>query len=133
MRVNPVEARIPVCQSINVVRRSSTKLIVDRNCLGSRSRDKCWSSREKIVDSVVVHRTEKMVDPANAKADFPSSALCPKKETGVPTFLTKNPTFDGRGTIIAIFDSGVDPGAPGLRVRFTFLHLQLSHRNSLLI
>ncbi|CAL8107213.1 unnamed protein product [Orchesella dallaii] len=62
-----------------------------------------------------------MIDPANAKTEFPSISLCPKKETGVPTFLTKNSTFDGRGTIIAIFDSGVDPGAPGLRVTTTGL------------
>lgn len=46
---------------------------------------------------------------------FPTWALLPKKETGVANFLNKYPTYDGTGITIAIFDSGVDPDAPGLR------------------
>ncbi|KAL2920688.1 Tripeptidyl-peptidase 2 [Bienertia sinuspersici] len=51
----------------------------------------------------------------HTEASFLAS-LMPKKEIGADKFLDAHPHCDGRGVVIAIFDSGVDPAAAGLQV-----------------
>ncbi|CAN5159311.1 hypothetical protein BH23VER1_BH23VER1_03290 [soil metagenome] len=47
---------------------------------------------------------------------FPGAGILPKEEIGAMRFLGENPEADGRGIVVAVFDTGVDPGAAGLAV-----------------
>ena len=48
----------------------------------------------------------KMSQGSESLEKFPVWALQPRAETGATSFLNKYPEYDGRGTVIAIFDSG---------------------------
>src|SRR2546425_5392392 len=45
--------------------------------------------------------------------------LMPLHSAGVDDFRARHPTYDGRGVLIAILDTGVDPGVEGLIVTST--------------
>lgn len=59
--------------------------------------------------------------PATGELDLTAlrSALIPKREVGADVFLQEHPTWDGRGVVIAVWDTGVDPAGAGLAVTTT--------------
>jgi hypothetical protein len=61
--------------------------------------------------------TQRMETPQQKQQQFPTRHVMPKEETQAAQFVSEHPEYDGRGVVVAIFDSGVDPGADGLRVR----------------
>ena len=57
-----------------------------------------------------VEPVERMAPPQVAHAH----GWMPLASTGADGFVRAHPTYDGRGALIAILDTGVDPGVPGL-------------------
>src|SRR5207245_2469388 len=55
-------------------------------------------------------------EPALPPAIAYISGLRPRRSTGGEQFRAKHPTYDGRGVLMAILDTGVDPAVPGLIV-----------------
>ncbi|KAJ3145495.1 tripeptidyl-peptidase II Tpp2 [Irineochytrium annulatum] len=56
-----------------------------------------------------------MLDYSTPPKAFPLKGVQPREETQAQGFIDKNPEYDGRGTVVAIIDTGVDPGAVGMQ------------------
>lgn len=56
-----------------------------------------------------------MRESATSSSAFPVVDLVPKKETETLEFLKQYPEYDGRNVLIGILDTGIDPGAVGIR------------------
>lgn len=52
----------------------------------------------------------------SASTPFPINGIMPKQEIEADKFIAQNAAYDGRGVVVAIFDTGVDPAAEGLQV-----------------
>ncbi|KAJ2699507.1 hypothetical protein FB645_005299 [Coemansia sp. IMI 203386] len=50
------------------------------------------------------------------RIEFPTHGLLPRADTQAADFVRKHPKYDGRGTVVAILDTGIDPAAKGLQV-----------------
>ena len=59
-------------------------------------------------------RQRKLPPPVLAPEAAYRRGWMPLAPTGVTSFAQQHPTYDGRGVLIAILDSGIDPTIPGL-------------------
>ncbi|KAJ2615482.1 hypothetical protein H4S08_001217 [Coemansia sp. RSA 1365] len=53
---------------------------------------------------------------AEPRSEFPTRGMLPKADSQAADFLRKHPDYDGRGVVVAVLDTGIDPGAKGLQV-----------------
>jgi len=66
-------------------------------------------------DATAVKRPEPVVPPQVAML----AGFMPNRSIGADVFRVTHPEYDGRGVLIGILDSGIDPSLPGLRTTTT--------------
>ena len=71
-------------------------------------------SPEEVARQDSIRAARRGPEPVLPPAEAFRRGWMPLTETGVETFLRSHPTFDGRGVLIAILDSGIDAGVGGL-------------------
>ena len=77
--------------------------------------DPAPASRPPVRVPAPQERVERIAPPEVAYAH----GWMPLASTGADRFVREHPTYDGRGVLIAILDTGVDPGVPGLATTST--------------
>ncbi|GFP82230.1 tripeptidyl-peptidase 2 [Phtheirospermum japonicum] len=88
----------------------------ERNCADTNSKLCCSSSNSFSAGAMQSGEGNGALRNFKLNESTFLASLMPKKEIAADRFVEAHPEYDGRGVVIAIFDSGVDPAAAGLTV-----------------
>ena len=78
----------------------------DHECLASSSRKKSTSGAHYFNDAPIDVKIDSIINVSSEDAKVYALA---KKEFGLPQFLKKYPTYDGRGVVAGVIDDGISP------------------------